>query len=70
MPALLAGLPNPTEEAFSKIKGIPFARHRLSYYTRGPVVEAMGKKALEALTVSEARGFFEHCGYRTVVQPF
>jgi transposase len=57
---------NPIEEAFSKIKGILCkARAR----TREALVEEMGK-ALDAVTVSDAKGFFEHCGYRTVVQPF
>ena len=57
---------NPIEEAFSKIKGI---LRKAKARTREALVEAMGK-ALDAVTVSDARGFFEHCGYRTVVQPF
>jgi hypothetical protein len=32
-------------------------------------VEAMGK-ALDVVTGGDARGFFEHCGYRAVVQSF
>jgi hypothetical protein len=27
-------------------------------------------KAISALDTEDARGFFEHCGYRVVVQPF
>jgi hypothetical protein len=26
-------------------------------------------RALEAVTTRDVRGFFGHCGYRTVVQP-
>ncbi len=32
-------------------------------------MEAMGK-GLNAITVGDVRGFFEHCGYRAVVQSF
>ncbi len=35
--------------------------------TREALVEAMGR-ALDALTSRDARGFFGHCGYRTVDQ--
>ena len=55
---------NPIEEAFSNIKGI---LRKAQARTREALVEAMGK-ALDAVTVSDARGFFEHCGYRTPVQ--
>ncbi len=57
---------NPIEEAFSKIKGI---LRKAQARTREALVEAMGK-ALDAITVRDVRGFFQHCGYRTVVQPF
>jgi hypothetical protein len=33
---------------------------------REALVEAMGK-ALDAITARDARGFFEHCGYRAPV---
>ena len=57
---------NPIEEAFSKIKGlIGKAQAR----TREAMLEAMGK-AISVVTAQDARGFFEHCGYRVAVQPF
>jgi len=56
---------NPIEQAFSKLKG----------YLRGAcarshemLMELIGA-ALRKITISDALGFFEHCGYRTVVQP-
>jgi hypothetical protein len=27
-------------------------------------------KAISALSAEDARGYFEHCGYRAAVQPF
>ena len=54
---------NPIEEAFSKIKGI---LRRAEVRTREAMVEAFG---LEISSVTEeARAFFEHCGYGTLVQ--
>jgi transposase len=56
---------NPIEEAFSKMKGIlckAQARNRES------LIEAMGR-ALDAIASQDAKGFFEHCGYRAVGQP-
>jgi hypothetical protein len=35
--------------------------------TREALIEAMGG-ALEALTAQDARGFFGHCGYRSMGQ--
>ena len=55
---------NPIEEAFSKIKG--FLR-KAEARTRGALVEAMGR-ALSAVSVHDARGFFGHCGYRPLAQ--
>jgi transposase len=56
---------NPIEEAFSKVKGL---MRRAEARTREAlVVEAMGR-ALEAVTTQDARGFFEHRGYRTMGQ--
>ena len=52
---------NPIEEAFAKLKAL---LRRAGARTREALVEAMGR-ALEAVTVSDARGFFEHRGYRT-----
>jgi transposase len=51
---------NPIEEAFSKVKGL---LRRAEVRTRVALVEAMGQ-ALSAVTARDARGFFEHCGYR------
>jgi transposase len=55
---------NPIEEAFSKIKRI---LRKAESRTREALVEAMGA-AIWAVTAKDARGFFEHCGYRTLVQ--
>ncbi len=57
---------NPIEEAFSKVKRL---MRRAEARTREALVEAMGK-ALGAVSASDARGFFEHSGYRTLGQPF
>ncbi len=57
---------NPIEEAFAKVKGL---LRKAEARTREALVEAMGR-ALDAVTARDARGFFEHCGYRTMVQPF
>jgi transposase len=55
---------NPIEEAFAKIKALlRKARAR----TREALLEAMGK-ALDAVTTTDARGFFEHRGYRATAQ--
>ena len=55
---------NPIEEAFSKIKGhLGKAESR----TRGALVEAMGR-AISAVTLRDAEGYFEHRGYRVAVQ--
>jgi transposase len=51
---------NPIEEAFSKIKGI---LRKAEARSREALVEAMGR-ALDAITLQDARGFFDHCGYR------
>jgi transposase len=57
---------NPIEEAFSKIKGL---MRKAQARTREAMLEAMGK-AISVVTAQDARGFFEHCGYRVAVQPF
>ena len=57
---------NPIEEAFSKVKGL---MRRAEARTREALVEAMGK-ALGAVSASDARGFFEHSGYRAMGKPF
>ncbi len=55
---------NPIEEAFSKIKRLV---RKAEARTREALVEAIGS-ALSAVTSSDARSFFEHCGYRMSVQ--
>lgn len=55
---------NPIEEAFSKIKGI---LRKTEARTREVLVEAMGP-AISSVTDVDARGFFEHCGYGTLVE--
>jgi transposase len=57
---------NPIEEAFSKIKHLI---RKAEARSREGLVEAMGT-AISALSAQDACGFFEHCGYRTVVQSF
>jgi transposase len=57
---------NPIEEAFSKVKRL---MRRAESRTREALVEAMGK-ALGAVSARDARGFFEHSGYRAMDQPF
>src|SRR5215213_3304722 len=57
---------NPIEEAFSKIKNLI---RKVEVRGREALLEAIGV-AISAITDEDARGFFEHCGYRTTVQPF
>ena len=56
---------DPIEQAFSKVEGL---LRRAEARTRESLIEAMGR-ALEAVTTQDARGFFEHRGYRTMGQP-
>ena len=56
---------NPIEEAFSKIKGI---LRKAEARSREALIEAIGQ-ALDAITSQDAKGFFEHCGYRVLGQP-
>jgi transposase len=51
---------NPIEEAFAKLKAL---LRRAGARTREALIEAMGR-ALDVVTVGDARGFFEHRGYR------
>jgi transposase len=57
---------NPIEEAFSKIKNLIRKAQARSHEA---LLEAIGV-AISAITDQDARGFFEHCGYRATVQPF
>jgi transposase len=52
---------NPIEEAFSKVKGL---LRRAKARTREALFEAT-HRALSAVKVEDARGFFGHCGYET-----
>ena len=51
---------NPIEEAFAKIKGL---LRQAAARTKEALVEAIGA-ALSAVSAHDARGFFEHAGYR------
>ncbi len=55
---------NPIEKAFAKIKGL---LRKAEARTREALVEAMGT-AISAVTAQDARGFFEHSGYRLQIQ--
>jgi transposase len=57
---------SPIEEAFSKVKRL---LRKAESRMREALVEAIGV-AISAVTAKDARGFFEHCGYRAVVQSF
>jgi transposase len=57
---------NPTEGAFAKVKGL---LRRSGERTRETLIEAMGR-ASDAVTARDARGFFEHCGYRLRPNPY
>jgi transposase len=51
---------NPIEEAFAKIKNL---LRKAAARSKEALVEAIGE-ALSAITAADARGFFEHAGYR------
>ena len=55
---------NPIEEAFSKIKGI---LRRAGARTKEALLEVLGE-ALSAVSAQDARGYFEHAGYRLRAQ--
>ena len=55
---------NPIEQAFSKVKGL---LRKAGARTREALIEAMGR-ALDAVAKSDARGFFESCGYHVTAQ--
>ena len=52
---------NPIEEAFAKVKNL---LRKAAARTREALVSAIGV-ALSAVSAQDARGFFEHAGYRT-----
>jgi transposase len=55
---------NPIEQAFSKLKSYLREACARSYET---LMEVIGE-ALRTISTSDAESFFDHCGYRTVVQ--
>ena len=55
---------NPIEEAFSKIKGM---LRRAGARTKEALLEVLGE-ALSAVSAQDARGYFEHAGYRPQAQ--
>jgi transposase len=55
---------NPIEEAFAKIKNI---LRQAGARTKDALVEVLGE-ALSAISAQDARGYFEHAGYRTRAQ--
>jgi transposase len=55
---------NPIEQAFSKVKGL---MRRAQARTREALIGAMGL-ALDTVSARDARGFFGHCGYRSMGQ--
>jgi transposase len=55
---------NPIEKAFAKLKS--YLRDACAR-SRQMLMEVIGE-ALSTITVSDACGFFEHCGYRAAVQ--
>ena len=57
---------NPIEEAFSKMKSLI---RKLEARSREALLEALGA-AISAISDQDARGFFEQCGYRALVQLF
>lgn len=52
---------NPIEEAFAKVKNL---LRNAAARTKGALVEAIGV-ALSAVSAQDARGYFEHAGYRS-----
>jgi transposase len=55
---------DPIEQAFSKLKSYLRAACARG---RDALMEVIGE-ALSTITASDAEGYFEHCGYRAVVQ--
>jgi transposase len=55
---------NPIEEAFAKIKGMV---RQAGARTKDALVEVLGE-ALSAISAQDARGYFEHAGYRPQAQ--
>ncbi len=56
---------SPIEEAFSKIKAL---LKKSAARTCGALLEAIGR-AISAVTLEDAVGYFGHCGYLPAAQP-
>ncbi len=56
---------NPIEEAFAKIKNL---LRKAAARTKEALVEAIAAALFSAITAEDARGFFEHAGYRPIGQ--
>ena len=56
---------NPIEEAFSKIKSM---LSQAGARTKDALIGALGE-AFSSISVQDARGYFEHAGYRAQAQP-
>ena len=63
LPAYSPGF-DPIEEAFSKVKGM---LRQAGARTKDALVDALGE-ALSAIGARDARGYFEHAGYRLRAQ--
>ena len=63
-PGLLSPDYNPIEEAFAKIKNL---LRNAAARSKEALLEAIAA-ALSAVTAEDARGFFEHAGYRPIGQ--
>jgi transposase len=55
---------NPIEEAFAKIKGM---LRKAGARTKDALVDVLGE-AISAISAQDARGYFEHAGYRLRAQ--
>jgi hypothetical protein len=64
LPAALLPDLNPIEEALSKVEHI---LRKVGARTKEALIEAIGR-ALGAVSVHDAKGFFVNCGYRTPAQ--
>ncbi len=56
---------DPIEEALAKVKGLV---RKFEGRTHEALVEAIGRALDAAVSRRDARGFFEHCGYRVAGQ--
>jgi transposase len=56
---------NPIEEAFTKIKNL---LRKAAARSKEALVEAIAAALFSAITAEDARGFFEHAGYRPIGQ--